>query len=344
MARSDNLRNFIVVAVTGLLIGALTLLPAGEVRVLSETRTVHLGELFGFRAVVFVLCVGLVAVAGLELLVRQRPAVVAAIGFGVVFMMTAMWIVAVEGASRIIPRQILPASVRRFSVGLGVDVGPWLVAALCIVAVLACMGVLEPALRRFRPTGFESSARYVGRFSSFLLAVAGAVLIGVGRTSPLARIAWNEQRVGVETWALPWLGPASLVVVMVVVVATVMAMLDIAAMPLILVGAGAAWLSASVAGLLVATSGLMVETNALVWAAERLGQDSIASSSSLSSGSGGAVLFAGSLIAGVGFVGLLLFGMVPGEGAVRPAELDDTVPGVVAATPTADGVEGADGW
>lgn len=320
MGRSDNLANFIVVALSGILIGALTMRPAGQVRVLSETKTVHLGELFGFRATILTVCLVLIVVAAIELFVRKRRAVVAAIGFGVVLLVTAAWIITVEGVSLLIPRAILPATVRRFTIGLGVDIGPWLVTALCVVAILACLGLLNRVVDRFLRHDGEAVALYAGRVAAFVLAVGGAVLIGFGRSRPLAAVDWSGNHVDVETWALPYIGPGSLLVVMVIGVTAVVAMTGIVTSLLSVVGASAAWLSATVAGLLVATSGLMVETDIIEWAARRVGQDGFADSVNIGGGNGSMLMFLGAVAAGLGFAGLLLFGI---NGAPPRAVVDD---------------------
>lgn len=309
MGRTEHLANFIVVALAGIVIGALTMRPAGQVRVLSETKTVHLGELFGFRALILTFCVVLIVIAAIEFFVLKRRAVVAAIGFGLVLLVTAAWIITVEGVSRLIPRSILPASVRRFTIGLGVDVGPWLVTALCVVAALACLGLLDSVVDRFLRHDGEAAALYAGRVASFVLAVGGAVLLGFGRARPLAVVDWSGNHVDVETWALPYLGPGSLLVVLVIGITAVFAMTGIWTSILSVVGASAAWFTASVAGLLAATSGLMVETDIVEWAARRLGQDRFADSVAVGGGNGSTLLFLGAIAAGLGFVGLLLFGV-----------------------------------
>ncbi len=297
--------DFAVITVVSAAIGALTLYPAGHVRVGAQTHEVHLGDLFGFRFLALVVCALLVVTAGIELLMAKKQARIAATGFAAIMLSTTAWIVTVEGAALLIPARILPATVRRFTLGLGASAGPWFVLVLSLAAALACLGLLEPLVMRIAPQLNETRQQVLARLGPALLTAAGIVALGFGRTLPLATAAWESREVNVESWAISYVGPGSLIAVIVMSLCALAVLARWQVTPLAVIGAGAAWVAATTSGLLAATSSLLVETDIVSWAARRLGQDDFSDALAITGGRGATIMFVGAAAAGLGFAGQL---------------------------------------
>jgi len=305
MGRRVGGPEFTVVVLGSAIIGALTLYPAGEVRVGSEPLVVHLGDLFGFRAVVLTICGLLVVVAALEIFVAKRAARIAAIGYGLVLLVTTMWVVTVEGVGLLIPRRFMPVTIRRFALGLGATWAPWLVMVVAVVVILACVGVLETLVRRVLRDDDESDAVLALRLGLLVLVAVGVALVGFGRTSSLAVVGWQDRTIDVEPWAIPYVGPGSLIALILLTVAGLAVAGRWHVTPFALLGSGVSWLAATAFGLLYATSSLLVKTGVLEWAARRVGQDDFANNTALTAGSGAVWMFVGAVGAGIGFASLL---------------------------------------
>lgn len=118
-------------------------------------------------------------------------------------------IVLVETVGVSIPKELLPATVRRATVGLGAAGGLWLLGGGAAAMAVAC----SPGLRG-RALGIASGldrprARQV---SLACLALTLGLLIAIRYQPWVIGTAAHEQ-VGVDAWLTPWIGPLSLLAV-----------------------------------------------------------------------------------------------------------------------------------
>ncbi|HEX8645523.1 MAG TPA: hypothetical protein VF715_01400 [Thermoleophilaceae bacterium] len=163
---------------------------------------------------------------------------------------TAMLIVSIETTAAIVPTDMLPKTVRRLGVDVSAAHGLWIAFAGSSVCAVAAMGLpwerLVDGLRR--QSAFSRSRSRVVLALVLLVVATGA--LGWLRYESWLNASAGGHPMDVEGWAMPWIGPASLVALWLLVAsiaAAMLARLELAA----LVAAGAGWLVTFVAALAI---------------------------------------------------------------------------------------------
>jgi hypothetical protein len=305
MRREPTRFELAVIAVGGIAIAALSFLPAGEVRVGNADRVIRFTDVLGLGWLVTIACILLAGLAVYEGRVLHRSSTVALSGFVLIGCSIVLAIISIEGVGRMIPRSLLPTTLRRFVVGLGVYPAPWFALAAVALEAMACCGQLSSTIARLERRVDESDRSFLLRGAVILVNLIGIVLIGFGRTVPLAVVTWPGGDVSVDPWALPYLGPGSLILLIVMVLSLTAVITGWKTTAFSTLGAACAWIVAAVSALLVATSGLIARTGMIKWAARRLGESSISESAKISTRSGAFVAFVGGCVAGLAFAAQL---------------------------------------
>ena len=166
-----------------------------------------------------------VVVAGADhALGRNRRISAALIPSLAVAVMSAIMLLILETAATWIPQWLLPATVRRATVALGAGPGLWLMFAGGVLAVVSAAGWrMQVTTARLRSLQLTSGGQRLAVLGACLLLVACA---GYGwlRYRPWARAALLTDSIQAPGWAIPWLGPLSLLAVWSLVAATVLAL------------------------------------------------------------------------------------------------------------------------
>jgi hypothetical protein len=161
----------------------------------------------------------------------------------------ALFIVLIELASSLVPDALLPEAVRRLGLTVEPGPGPWL--ALTVLATLATTLVAGRRRRAGVRRGLSSAlaGRGIAAIAFLGLAAATAALAWL-RYVPWTNASVAHRTLDVQGWATPWVGPVSLFAVWLMVAALVIVMLVDATVGA-LVAAGAAWLAAFNAALVI---------------------------------------------------------------------------------------------
>lgn len=311
MDRSERVLNSAVVAVASVLFAALAWLPIGRVRVGEGESTFSLRDLVGLGYAVSALGVLLGVVAVVQLWRGTSQSVVAGWGFGVLGILTFLSILLIEGVGKLIPRSLLPATLRRFVFNLGVTATPWVAVTLAAAACVASFGRTRSAMSTFERAEHESSGMYFLRAAGVVVALAGIVVMAVSRSAALALVSYPGGQISVETWAIPWVGPGSLLMVVALVLCLMGLVSGRATGIFGAFGAALAWVSAATTGLMVATSGLLVDTGAVEWVIDQLDSAelpdrlSVLQDVTITANSGPVAGYVGTCLAAAGFTAAL---------------------------------------
>lgn len=296
-----------LIVVCSAALSLFSLLPVADVRIGNSTTTLRLTDLLGVGYLLAIIVPLVAALAAFEAMYLKRPAQIAAALFGMLGLWTLMLVITFEGVSRLIPSSLLPPTVRRFAIGLGVRPTVWLSLVLMVTLSLSALGLALPLARRVLRNNSESLGTFLRRLFWGIVTVFGVVLVGFGRSMPLAHVSWGTGglAVDVDTWALPWLGPFSLIVLLVLAVAASCIALGVRPIWSGSAGAGAAWIIAAVSAVVIATSGLTVETGLVQWAASKTHRLGVPGDAQVIQGAGGWLMFVGACLAGIGFAAQL---------------------------------------
>jgi hypothetical protein len=205
-------------------------------------RTLTGLDLAGFRWVVLALCAVCVvlslgwAVTGHPATQRALlPTTATAIALGVGFL------VLVEGLPAAIPHALVPKTIRRYSLDVGAGAGPWLFAVAGLVLLLSSRlnGALQP----------RTADRLLVALLSALVGLDGA--LACLRVQPWVTGDVAGQAFSVEGRALPYVGPITVGVCLLVAVGVAGHLLRGSAWPL-LVSAAACWVGGATTALTLA--------------------------------------------------------------------------------------------
>ena len=297
--RTPRTWELVVITLGTFALVAMAFAPLGEFRVGDRSTTLSLVDLrsIGYAATVLVVILGVVAV--IDGYVRHRPSTVAGVGYAVLAVCSAVVILLTEGSNLLIPRSLLPTTIRRFTVALGSGYAPWIAMLLLVLMAFAAVGSLGLLFERldWRTSG-ETGGQYALRAMMGVGMLGGALLVAFGRQRPLATVNTPIDNVDVEIWALPFAGPASLVLLIVLIGCSILALLRVRPVIAALVGGAAAWFIGVGSALALATSGLAAKQAILDWVADVTNNDTIAASASIAVGPSAALGLWGASIAG----------------------------------------------
>lgn len=131
--------------------------------------------------------------------------------FGTVFL------IACESASRLIPSFIVPKTIRRLTVDVGAGVGAWLCVPVAIIAALSLSGKLPELTQRAFEAWSGLIIKPVRAATYFVFASATGLLIG-SRYMSWLNIQTLNNEAGIPGWAVPFVGPSTLLAVMLIFV------------------------------------------------------------------------------------------------------------------------------
>lgn len=284
---------------------ALCLLPAGQLRVGNETTTFRMSDLLGLGYFLATAALVLLIIGLLQMLQGDGLSKVASWGFAVLTAVLLLSVIAIESIGRLVPRTLLPPTLRRFVLNLGVTALPWVAVLLCVVATMCCRWGFLAAFRRVGRHDDESTAELVTRLVATACLGGGLLLMAISRNQSIAQVTFSGETIRVEPWAIPYLGPGSLLSLLLMLMATVCVAVRWRLGIACLVGGAVAWLSASVSGLMVATSGLIIESSATQWVIRQVKGADLVGDVDVSSSSPPWIAYLGALLVGVAFVAAL---------------------------------------
>lgn len=214
------------------------------------------------------LCLGGVFVAWLRSSRDARD--VALLGAVGVVCVAGVLLVVVECASAIIPNGLLPALVRRYALDLRAGPGLWLALAGGALAAAALSGRLPAATPEL--SGRVEHGLLRRPVLALLALVALAAGFGVLRYSPWITATAVGDHYGVGGWALPWVGPLSLLAMLGLIAAAAAALAG-RETTAALVAAGAGWVITLVAALTIITASTLADVRFADFAPARLRGD-----------------------------------------------------------------------
>lgn len=264
--------NSAIFVVASLGYAALVVLPAGELRLGDEVSTFRLTDLLGLGYFLAAAAVILLVLGLLQMASREGSSPIAAWGFWILSGLTMVAVLLVESVGRFIPRTLLPTTLRRFVLNLGVTAVPWVALVLCIVAAISAHWGLSEVLRRIGRSTDESERGFRLRAVASAGLFLGLCILAISRNQAVAEVSFGSRTVEVEPWAIPYLGPGSLLSILLMLFCAVAVAVSWRVGIVGAVGAGLAWVSASVSGLIAATSGLVVESGATRWVFDQLAE------------------------------------------------------------------------
>lgn len=240
--RAPIVGNVVVVCIGAALLAASLTLPWLDGAILDATEVprgwsapvVALPVLAAAAAVVFgALVEGWV--------LRRRVLAIALCVGGVCAGVAGASILVVELTTGLVPRSLLPATARRLTLSLSADAGLWMAFAGSLV-IVAGAGI------RGRPL------RAVSLVGTALLVVA-TVSFGWLRYTPWFEASVTGRELTLQGWATPWVGPLSLLTVLLLVAALAVTLTTAVRFGALLAGA-AGWLGtvAAAVAVLAATS------------------------------------------------------------------------------------------
>lgn len=179
-------------------------LPTG-VEIVSGLEAPYLWLPVALPAVILVL----LGLAGLRAFTPERRHMGLVAG-AIVTVVAGGQIAMIESVAGVLPTEALPRSISRANAGIQAGAGLWLAASCGLMAVVAMASArvvrdigraVQRALRDRRPAALLA----------VLWLVASLPLIGVLRYQPWLTVSAAGEQYSLEPWALPWVGPLSLV-------------------------------------------------------------------------------------------------------------------------------------
>ena len=129
----------------------------------------------------------------------------------------SVFLIVCESASRLIPSFIIPKTIRRLTVDVGAGVGAWLCVPVAIIAAVSLSGRLPELTQR----AFEAWSGLVIKptrvATYFVFASATGLLIG-SRYMSWLNIQTLNNEAGIPGWAVPFVGPSTLLALMLIFV------------------------------------------------------------------------------------------------------------------------------
>jgi hypothetical protein len=305
VGRTERIVNVIVFVLATIAFGALCLLPAGQLRVGNDTTTFRMTDLLGLGYFLAAAALVLLIIGVLQMLQGDGLSKAAAWGFAGLTAVTLLSVIAIESIGRLVPRTLLPPTLRRFVLNLGVTAPPWIAVLLCVVATMCSRWGFVAAFRRVGRHDDETSAELTTRLCATAALVGGLLLMAISRNQSIAEVTFSDETIRVEPWAIPYLGPGSLLSLLLMLLATVCVAVRWRLGIACLVGGAVAWLSASVSGLMVATSGLIIESSATKWVIRQVKGADLVGDVDISSSSPPWIAYLGALLVGCAFVAAL---------------------------------------
>jgi len=279
----------------GLVAALSLLLPAAEYRGGSTEGEVTLFD-FSFVGYFVLLTIVLLTAIGVVQLRSGVPSRVAAVGFGLLFGLTALWILVAEGASLVIPESILPSTVRRLSVGLGARSGAWLALIAFAVAVAASLRRIGWVASRVSRQPEETPLMFGGRLGGAAGTVVGLAVFMIGRNVPMLRVAAGPERIEVRLWALPFVGPFTFLALVSFAVLVLALLVGRFTAPAALLAGGFALLSAISVAVTIGVAGLANQDWLITRAAELIGRADLNGIVATSSAAGAVIAFWGAMV------------------------------------------------
>lgn len=226
---------------------------------------------------------------------RRRPAAGGVVAATAVAVLAGLLILAVEVVSGLVPKDLVPVTIRRLSVRIGAGVGLWATLLAALVALLAATGGIRLAVARWQRLQGEGALPAAAAGQALL--VVGAVVLGIGRYERAFEAEAAGQVVLVEGWSAPWFGPGTVLALWLVVLATAVLLVrgSVAASCVALVGA---WLATFLAALVLLLGDALDWAEPLVLA--RLPDQAAVAEPAIGLGPAPTWVFVGGLLAGVG--------------------------------------------
>jgi hypothetical protein len=123
--------------------------------------------------------------------------------------LSILGLVALESAASLIPEELLAVTVRRLSVGLAPGLGLWLVAIASAAMAVASSGLLggrSGVIVMVLDDWIEGRRRQLAALG---LLIAATVALGFARYEPWALGSSGVGDIEIAGWAVPWIGPAT---------------------------------------------------------------------------------------------------------------------------------------
>lgn len=238
-AVSPRLASASLLPFAALLMGSLSAVWL-SVRTGETTSRFGALELPVLRHVLVALVIAAVAGVLVEgVLIGRWPLAVPAVSGSIVLVLAAVMLMLEEVAASLIPTSFLPASVRRLTVDVYGGLGIWL-------AVFACVGLVAGSRTDGGAVGLARTAWSAAQrlplrwLAAFSIALAAGVVAGWVRYQPWASGTAGPEHVEVPGWSLPVIGPASLIVVVVLGISAVILTVHRSVLPALLL-ASAGW-------------------------------------------------------------------------------------------------------
>jgi hypothetical protein len=293
--------DIVVLGASALTFAIVSGLPAGQVRIGSHTASVRYTHLLGAGYIFLALVLLCAAIALVEMFLGRQRSVVGFVGLAMCGVTVLLANVTLEGANALIPERLLPTTIRRFSLGLGASVWAWVAFAALVVMCLSSIAVLRPMAQGFARAPREGDREFRIRLGGTAITVSGIVMLGFARTVPIAQISWLGGSVEADPWALPWIGPLSLVLLLVIVASTVFAAFDQTLVPASLAGGAAGWVVAATSAWFAATSGLVIKSGLISWAVKTTGPLGSQNAVRVSGHAGATLAVVAGSVCGLGF-------------------------------------------
>jgi hypothetical protein len=234
---------------------------------LSGTPVVYAGTSIPGLTVPFVAGSVITVAAALVARFGRRPEalLIAALSAGITTAAAAGLIVALETVATLIPSSLLPATLRRLTIGVSAEVGLWVAFASALVATAAASGMAVPATLR----NMHAPSR-PGRPRAFPLTLLRTQVLGLlGIALVIVATVWlryeywigasaAQEHLRLAGWTIPWVGPLSLLATAILIAGMTVVLLgrtDIGA----LMVAGAGWLTSFLAALVILTCDTMAQ-------------------------------------------------------------------------------------
>lgn len=174
----------------------------------------------------------------------------------------ALFLIALESIAAAIPRDVLPATIRRLSIEIAGGSGAWLALAGAATILVGALGVTAGV--SLRGLDWQRVAGALGPRLPAVVILLAAAGVGVARYESWTDAGVAGQSTSVEGFALPWAGPLTLVAVWVLLVAGGVSLVRPWAAPS-LAAVLAAWLASFLAAIVMIGSSLLAEVRIDAW-------------------------------------------------------------------------------
>ena len=199
-----------------------------------------------------VILAGAIDVAGRRAPTRPTRAILVVIAF-----FSALLLVMTESVGALVPTWVVPKTARRLTAEIQAGAGPWLAFGLSAGALAIVQ--LQPIWRRWSGRPRRWSVRPIVGAAGVVL---GLVALAIGRAMPWVTGSALGEQVVVHGWAVPVVGPLSLVGLFAVAVGALVLVAGRHEVGLVVGGAGIA-LAVFPAAALAATSGALARCGLL---------------------------------------------------------------------------------